>query len=471
MSGRRGDDVTPDVSERAQQRVGTTLHGKWRLDALLGVGGMAAVYSATHRNGSRAAVKVLHVELSLLPDARSRFLREGYVANAVGHEGAVRVIDDDTADDGSLFLVIELLDGETLEDRRQRLGGRMPDDEVLAAAEQVLDVLVAAHAKGIVHRDLKPENLFLTHSGQIKVLDFGIARMRELTSASRATKAGEAMGTPAFMPPEQARGRWDEVDATSDLWACGATMFALLTGRVVHDGATANEALLAAMTQHAPALATVRTDAPGALARVVDRALASDKAQRWPDARAMQDAVRQAYREASGSPITTAPKLVPPGATDAAVAEASVPAATTGDERAVEPDAEVPTPSSARRSTAVIVAGAGIALGVVIAAVVALSAGSGGQTDPSLSAATTAAPPPSTPAASTAVDPPVALAPPPTASDEGATAAPASAASTRRPPRLPATRGATTSAASANCTPPFVIDPATGKKRWKTECL
>src|SRR5271155_4280902 len=99
---------------RAQARVGSTLRDKWRLDVLLGVGGMAAVYAATHRNGSRAAVKMLHLELSIDAEVRRRFLREGYVANSVGHAGAVRVIDDDAIEDGSAFIVMDLLVGETL---------------------------------------------------------------------------------------------------------------------------------------------------------------------------------------------------------------------------------------------------------------------------------------------------------------------------------------------------------------------
>ena len=239
---------------RARARVGHVLREKWRLDVLLGVGGMAAVYAATHRNGSRVAIKILHSELTINPQVRNRFLREGYVANAVGHEGAVKIIDDDTAEDGSLFMVTELLDGETLEDRRLRLGGQLSEDDVLSVADQLLEVLAAAHAKGVVHRDIKPENVFLTRAGQVKVLDFGIARLRELSSASTATKSGASMGTPAYMPPEQARALWDEVDARSDLWAVGATMFHLLSGKLVHDGRTANEMLLSAMTKAAPPL-------------------------------------------------------------------------------------------------------------------------------------------------------------------------------------------------------------------------
>jgi serine/threonine-protein kinase len=299
---------------RARARIGTFLRDKWRLDVLLGVGGMAAVYAATHRNGSRAAVKILHTELSINQQVRSRFLREGYVANSVGHDGAVKVIDDDVADDGSLFLVTELLDGETLEERRLRFGGRLSEDEALSIADQLLDVLVAAHAKGVVHRDLKPENVFLTRSGVVKVLDFGIARLRELSTASTATKTGTSMGTPAYMPPEQARGLWDEVDARSDLWAVGATMFCLLTGKLIHGGRTANEQLLEAMTKSAPPLASVLPSTSPNVAQVVDRALAFARDERWHDAHRMQDAVRHTYHDRHGAPLSTAPRLTVPEA-------------------------------------------------------------------------------------------------------------------------------------------------------------
>jgi serine/threonine-protein kinase len=301
------------LSLRARNRVGQTLRNKWHLDVLLGVGGMAAVYAATHRNGSRAAVKILHAELASSDDIRNRFMREGYAANAVGHEGAVKVIDDDVADDGSLYLVTELLDGETLEDRRARSGGRLSDDEVLSVADQLLDVLAAAHAKGVIHRDIKPANIFLSRSGQLKVLDFGIARLRELSSGgSLATKSGAAMGTPAFMSPEQARGLWDEVDGRSDVWSVGATMWQALTGKLVHEGRTANEELLSAMTNPAPPLSSVLPSVSPAVAQVVDRALAFEKEKRWLDAGRMQEGVRRAYHDRHSAPITTAPKLIVP---------------------------------------------------------------------------------------------------------------------------------------------------------------
>jgi serine/threonine-protein kinase len=292
------------------------LREKWRLDALLGIGGMAAVYAATHRNGKRGAVKMLHLELSTNEEARRRFLREGYVANAVGHPGAVSVLDDDVAEDGSVFLVMELLEGQSVESlAASRPESRLSCGEVLGITEQLLDTLEAAHAKGIIHRDLKPENLFMTNEGQVKVLDFGLARLADLRSSAshRMTTAGSAMGTPAFMPPEQALGNWDQVGARTDLWAVGATMYNLLTGRIVHEADNVNKLLLAAMTKPAPAIASVDPTVPPAVAAIVDRALAFDAEQRWPDAASMRDAVRGARAADAGRVSQTAAAGAPSG--------------------------------------------------------------------------------------------------------------------------------------------------------------
>ncbi len=281
------------VTARANSRIGSVVRGKYRLDALLGVGGMAAVYVATHRNGHRVAVKIMHESLALDAEVRARFLREGYVANRVEHPGAVRVLDDDLTDDGSVFLVMELLEGETVEARAERLGGSLPLHEVVQVGLDVLDTLGAAHDKGIVHRDIKPDNLLITRQGTLKVLDFGIARLLE-TPGVTVTQLGRMIGTPAFMPPEQALGRTNEIDARTDVWSVGATLFTLASGQHVHDARTGEEMLIYTATRAPRSLAEVKPDAPPPIVAVIDKALSFNAADRWPSARAMQHALEQA---------------------------------------------------------------------------------------------------------------------------------------------------------------------------------
>ncbi|MGH7294054.1 MAG: serine/threonine-protein kinase, partial [Polyangiaceae bacterium] len=289
-----------DTAE-AEARVGRTLRDKWHLDALIDVGGMAAVYAATHRNGMRGAVKILHRQRSLVPQISARFRCEGYIANRVAHPGAVSVLDDDVDHDGSAFLVMELLEGATLQERADARGGKLAPDEVLLAMDQLLDVLAAAHEVSIIHRDVKPENVFVKTGGQVKVLDFGIARLGESTAQDRSeTMVGLPMGSPAFMSPEQARGRWDLVGPQSDVWSVGATMFSLLSGQLVHTAETVPELLAATFTEPPRSLAAVVPGCPPGLTEVVDRALQLRFADRWPDARSMQAAVRAVYRAMYG---------------------------------------------------------------------------------------------------------------------------------------------------------------------------
>ncbi|WP_272423252.1 serine/threonine-protein kinase [Polyangium jinanense] len=353
------------VSRRAQARIGTVLRSKWRIDRVLGIGGMAAVYEGTHRNGKRGAIKMLHLELSVDPEARARFLREGYVANNVGHPGAVSVLDDDVAEDGSVFVVMELLEGKTVEALAgQRPSGRLGITESFRLADQLLDTLAAAHDKGIVHRDLKPENMFLTKDGVLKVLDFGIARMREVQSSAKMTKTGNAMGTPAFMPPEQALGEWNRVDARSDLWAVGASLFTLITGRHVHDAPTLNQLLLKAMTQPPPPIRVVMPGVPAEVAEVVDKSLAFDMNARYQDARSMQAAVRKAiaWLDKHGEPQNLAPVAAVgttnPGAVDSHMVTLRR-----------DPSAPMLTPTSATPARGVMIGGAvgTLVLGGVIA--------------------------------------------------------------------------------------------------------
>jgi serine/threonine-protein kinase len=278
----------------AQARVGSVLRGKYTIDAVLGVGGMAVVYAATHRNRKRFAVKMLRQDVSKQPSVRERFLREGYVANTVDHPGAVAVLDDDADDDGTAFLVMELLEGRSVDAICDDAGGRLSVDTVASIALQLLDVLVAAHAKGVVHRDIKPANLFVTSDGQLKVLDFGIARIREVAGVIHTTHTGALFGTPAFMAPEQAAGRLREVDEQTDVWAVGATMFTLLTARLVHQADNAHALLVAAATEDAPSLALFSPQVPPEVSAVVDRALSRSKMDRWLSAAAMRDALAQA---------------------------------------------------------------------------------------------------------------------------------------------------------------------------------
>jgi serine/threonine-protein kinase len=290
-----------DVERFAKQRIGRVLRGKYRLDALLGVGGMAAVYKATHRNQAEFAVKVLAKELSSREDVRTRFLREGYAANSVKHPGAVLVVDDDVDEDGAAFLVMELLDGVDAENLLWQGPSAMGPLEASSIVFQLLDVLTAAHAKGIVHRDIKPANLFVMRDGTVKVLDFGIARARDAASIGAAdTGNGLLLGTPAFMPPEQALAQPDLVDGRTDVWAAGATLFSLVSRQYVHEGDNGPQLMVRAATAHARPVSTVAENLPLAIARVVDRALRFDKAARWSTAAAMRDALGAACEEVYG---------------------------------------------------------------------------------------------------------------------------------------------------------------------------
>lgn len=287
------------------------LDDKWTLERLLGVGGMAAVYAARHRNGARAAIKVLHPHLSRYKEVRERFQREGYAANQVDHPGAVKVLDDDVVstgpEAGTAYIVMELLEGQSMQDRLER-GPSMSELEFLGIADRVLDVLCAAHGRGVVHRDLKPENLFLVREdavaasgARIKVLDFGLAR---LLQGQAITTYGLALGTPSFMSPEQAAGRLDEIDGRTDLFALAATGFRLRTGRRIHEGANAVDLVTKMANLPAPPIRTIAAEVSEPFARVVDRALAFRREDRYDTAADMQADVRRAIGELDGFAAT-----------------------------------------------------------------------------------------------------------------------------------------------------------------------
>jgi serine/threonine-protein kinase len=295
------------IRDSDQERVGTVLHDKWTLERLIGVGGMGAVYAARHRNGATAAVKIfspLHPTAAL----RERFLREGYAANKVEHSGAVKVLDDDVIDkgpdEGLAYLVMELLEGESLHDRSQRDPPRTERD-LLEVALGVLNVLDAAHKNGVVHRDLKPDNLFLVKNedrpdtNEIKVLDFGLARLLEKQEQSWN---GVAFGTPTYMSPEQAAGKVADIDGRTDIYALGAILFQLSSNKRIHDAAHTLGLVVRMATTPAPKLQTVAPEISDAFATVVDRALAFDRDLRYQTAAEMRDAVRKALAVMNAQP-------------------------------------------------------------------------------------------------------------------------------------------------------------------------
>jgi serine/threonine-protein kinase len=278
--------------EDTAPREGLLLSGRWRLDRFIGAGGAGVVYHAIDtKENAAVAVKILHRNLAEDEVMRERFVREAKIANIIKHPGVVAVLGDGVTEDGAPFLVMELLEGETLEARWTRKGQILPPREVLWIADELLDVLHAAHDKKIVHRDIKPENLFLTNDRRLKVLDFGIARFSEASEA--VTRVGSVLGTLDFMAPEQARGDVDQVGVHTDLFGVGATMFALLSGKTVHPGDTLNELLSAATKRPPPTLASVAPDVPTGVVELVDLALSFDIPRRWKSARLMQMAVRE----------------------------------------------------------------------------------------------------------------------------------------------------------------------------------
>ncbi|MDB4995120.1 MAG: serine/threonine protein kinase, partial [Myxococcaceae bacterium] len=295
-----GGPSSPSAEQGPKARVGQVIRGKWTVESLLGVGGMAAVYAASHRNGQRAALKILHIDFARDKSVCERFLRESYVSNKIGHPACVRVLDDDMTDSGEPYLVMELLEGETVRDYWKRVGRRVPVLDVLKLAERMLDCLAACHDSGVIHRDLKPANIFITHAGEVKILDFGVAQVRE--AAGEMTATGTALGTPAYMSPEQAMGLVDQLDGRADLFSVGAMIHALTTGRRINHGRTENEALIMAATTPIPSVARIAPDLPVEVIKIIDKALSWDRRNRFADAREMQAAVLDAIAWLGGEP-------------------------------------------------------------------------------------------------------------------------------------------------------------------------
>lgn len=284
--------------DRLKARVGATVGEHFHLDRLLGIGGMGAVYAASDRDGRKVALKILHRELAGDPEARAIFAAERTAAARVQHRGRVEVLGATETEQGEPALVLELLEGEDLA-RRLRRRGTLGLRDALEIAREILDVLETSHAAGVVHGDLKPENVFIldrdaTCSARVKVLDFGIA---QAPPSERAV----AVGTPAFMPPEQARG--STIDARADLFAVGAILWSVLSGHELRTARDAGEVLRMATAEPPRSLALVAPEIPREVVRIVDRALRVDRDERWTSASEMRAAIDRVLHDLGRDPV------------------------------------------------------------------------------------------------------------------------------------------------------------------------
>ena len=272
--------------------IGQTL-SHYRITAALGAGGMGEVYRATDTNLERdVAIKVLPADVAQDPERLSRFRREAHLLASLNHPNIAAIYGLEEAD-GTPFLALELVEGEDLKQRLAR--GAIPIDDALEIAVQIAEALEQAHNRGIVHRDLKPANVKLAPDGKVKVLDFGLAKAwrgeaspgsspsmlsQSPTVAYTGTVAGVILGTVAYMSPEQARGR--PVDKRADVWAFGALLWEMLTGRILFSGGTTTDVIAAVVTEE-PDLGALPAATPPAVRRLIARCLRKDVRARLPD--------------------------------------------------------------------------------------------------------------------------------------------------------------------------------------------
>ncbi|MCB9592645.1 MAG: TonB family protein [Sandaracinaceae bacterium] len=351
---------------------GAIVAGKYRVERLLGEGGMGTVYVATNeRLQKEVALKVLSPGAATSPEAAVRLTREAIAASRVKHPGIVEIYDADVHE-GQPWIAMELLHGETLGQRLER--GALPPVEALDVALETLAVLEPVHRAGIVHRDLKPDNLFFDRQADgrsvLKVLDFGIAKVVGADIGS-TTRTGMAMGTPFFLAPEQARNAKD-VDPRADLYAVGVILYHSLTGALPYEADSFGD-LIAQMFSAGPrSLAAVAPSTPPELVAVIDRCLAVDREQRPPSARALADELARLRGRLTGVERSVAPTLpLAPGAAPLAAPDALPYAATHRMEQG-EPWTEAPSlPTHARWPWMVgglavlLVAGAAVTLGAL----------------------------------------------------------------------------------------------------------
>jgi serine/threonine-protein kinase len=299
--------------------------GNYRAISLLGEGGMGAVYLAEHPTiGRRVAVKVLHRNYIRDENLLGRFLNEARAANAIRHPNIIEILDSGTTADGTPFLVMELLEGESLGTRLRRVGA-LPIPTAVELAYQTASALGAAHKKGIVHRDLKPDNLYIVPDShepdreRIKVLDFGIAKLQQgSTGDSVKTRTGTLMGTPIYMSPEQCRGT-RTVDHRSDIYSLGIILFEMLVGQPPFVSEGFGELVNMHLNVQPPAPSSLNPAVSPVLDAIVLRMLQKDPEKRFADMGEVQTALKASggtafvVRGSQSSSPDLASKTPPPG--------------------------------------------------------------------------------------------------------------------------------------------------------------
>ena len=258
------------------------LDGRYTVEREIGRGGAARVYLATDPSGREVALKVLLPQLSATV-AADRFLREVRYITRLDHPHIARLVDSGE-DEWLIWYVMDHVPGPTLRQHLTRVR-RLSTGDTLRIAQDMLSALACAHAQGIVHRDVKPENIVLSPGGAVLV-DFGIAKAVADAGSDRLTRSGFAVGTSAYMSPEQVGGI-DGIDARSDFYSLACVLYECLTGRPPYDDPFEDLVLRKHQTAPVPDIHLARPDTPAPLAAAITRALAKDPADRWPDAAAM----------------------------------------------------------------------------------------------------------------------------------------------------------------------------------------
>ena len=387
---------------------GTVLEGKYRIERLLGAGGMGAVYEAKHIGVSRkVAIKVLHPDIASDPTVKTRFKREAKAAGRIGHDNICEVFDFGVDPDGAEFFVMPCLKGKSLEDAICE-DGLFTIRRAVDIASQILSALEAAHAVGLIHRDLKPENVFLTKVGDredfVKVLDFGISKvMADAVTGSGSvgsiTETGTVLGTPFYMSPEHARGLKD-IDGRVDVYAVGVIVYEMLTGERPIEGDNLSEIIWKIWNHPIRSPRAVRPGIPELVESVVLRAMNRDRDERYASAHDFRTALLKAASEA-GERFSELPStLTAPVDVLSATLKSASPSAS-------HPFVKTVAQTSARRSTINMAAvGAFVVTLVVAGIVVALLSQDSGSGTPGEDESEPQSPPPSPTIVATADDAP-----------------------------------------------------------------